>query len=101
MNQKEKALNLLGMAMKAGKIVSGESLTLKEIQSQRAKIVILATDASENTKKKFLDKCKYYDIPIVSNFTKDQISRSIGKNRAVCAVSDKGFSAKLQEYLIK
>lgn len=101
MNPEEKALNLLGLAMRARKLISGESFALTEIQSQRAHFVILASDASDNTKKKFLDKCHYYGIPISSHFTKEQISRAIGKNRAVCAVSDKGFSAKLQELLLK
>ena len=101
MNPQQKALNLLGIATRAGKLTTGDSFSLNEIQSKRAKIVILASDASDNTRKKFLDKCLYYDIPIFTVFTKEEISRAVGKNRAVCAISDSGFSAKLQELLSK
>ena len=99
MNNQQKALNLIGLAMRAGKVVSGESFSLNEIKTKHAKIVILASDASENTKKKFLDKCQFYGIPISSKFTKEEISRAIGKSRAVCTISDAGFSARLQELL--
>ena len=100
MNTKQQALNLLGMATRAGKLITGDSFSLSEIQSQRAKIVLLASDASDNTRKKFLDKCLYYNIPISSLFTTEEISQAIGKNRTVCVLSDPGFSAKLQELLL-
>ena len=38
--------------MKAGKCVSGEAMTESETKSGKAKFVIVAGDASENTKKK-------------------------------------------------
>lgn len=51
MNNDQKVLNLLGMAQRAGKLVSGEDLSLKEIRNGTAKLVIVAVDASENTRK--------------------------------------------------
>lgn len=53
MNNDQKVLNLLGMAKRAGKLVSGEDLSLKEIRNGTAKLVIVAVDASENTRKKY------------------------------------------------
>ena len=58
MNPQQKALNLLGIATRAGKLTTGDSFSLNEIQSKRAKIVILASDASDNTRKKILDIVK-------------------------------------------
>lgn len=100
MTPEEKALNLMGLAMRAGSIISGESFVLEAVRSRRGKIVLLANDASENTKKKFLDKCHFYGVPISSRFTKEEISRAIGKERVVLTLTDKGFSARLQELLI-
>lgn len=51
MINKEKALNLLGLAMKAGKLKTGQGATLDAIRSTRAKLVIMASDASPNTQK--------------------------------------------------
>ena len=47
---RDRILNLIGLAMKAGKVVSGEFSVEKCIKSGKARLVIIATDASENTK---------------------------------------------------
>ena len=52
MNEEKKVLNLLGLAQRSGKLASGEFQTEKAVKEQRAALVILAADASENTKKK-------------------------------------------------
>lgn len=97
MNLRNKKLNLLGLAMRAGKIISGESLVLKEVRMRKASVVILANDASENTKKKISDKCSFYGVPVIDEFSTEEMSRAIGKERVVCALTDAGFSAKLRE----
>lgn len=97
MDNKQKALNLLGLAQKAGKLLSGESLVLEAVRRNDAKIVVLAIDASENTSKQFLNKAKYYDVAVHRLFTKDEISHALGKQRTVCAFTDKGFAASFQK----
>ena len=47
--------SLLGLAMRARKLATGES-ALKAVQSQQAHLVFIASDASDNTKKKYIDK---------------------------------------------
>ena len=44
-------MNLIGLAMR-GKTNHGEELTIAEIRKQKAKLVFVATDASENTRKR-------------------------------------------------
>lgn len=87
---------LLGLANRARKVVSGEELVLNEIRKQAAKLVILAADASEATHKKFRDKCKYYKIKCVQVGDREALGQAIGKQqRVVLAVTDEGFAAKL------
>ena len=45
-------ISLVGLAAKAGKVVSGEFATEKAVKTQKAFLVIIAQDASENTRKK-------------------------------------------------
>ena len=59
MNQ-DRLLNMLGLAMRAGKLVTGEEAVVKEIRSQNAKLVFVAQDAGKNTHKKIQDKSTYY-----------------------------------------
>ena len=59
MTQNSKVLSMLGLAAKAGKVASGEFSTEKEVKSGNACLVIVAEDASDNTKKMFRNMCKY------------------------------------------
>lgn len=90
-------LNLLGLVNKAGKLVSGNENVIKAIQKNKVYFVIISVDASENTKKQIIDKCIYYKVPYKVFFKEEQLGHSIGKiSRMVIAITDKGFSEKLQ-----
>ncbi len=86
-----KLLNLLGLAQKAGKVVSGEDTVLDAIRKKQAKIVFVAKDATLNTVDKFDKKCFFYKIEINTELTSDEISHSIGKTRKIIAITDEGF----------
>lgn len=92
MTPQDKQLNLLGLALRAGRLITGEELTIKAIQRKEAKLVIVASDASDNTREKLINKCLYYNVPIDITFTADAISTAIGKSRSICAFTEKGFS---------
>lgn len=90
----------LGLAMRAGKLATGDSGVLDAIRSQEAKLVLLAEDASENAKKKYRDKCTSYEVPIMEYGTREQLGSGIGKaERVVIAVTDAGFAQLLTKSL--
>lgn len=99
MNDKQKALNLLGLSLRARKLESGSQTVMSSIRSKNAKLVIIANDASENTQKQFLDKCDYYKIPSYTLFSKEEISSALGKERTVCAFTDDGFAQSFKKLL--
>jgi len=89
----DKLLSLISLATKAGKTASGEFCTEKEVKSGRAKLVIVAADASENTKKKFRNMCDYYQVPVFFYGDKNTLGHAMGKEfRASLAVVDEGFA---------
>lgn len=97
---KQKILNLLGLAQRARKVVLGEEIVLNTLAKNEHNIVFLASDAGENIKNKILKKTEYYDALLVNTITTDELSKAIGKNnRKVILVSDKGFIDKFIEYL--
>ena len=49
--EQDRVLSLIGLATKAGKCASGEFMTENETKSGKAVLVIVAEDASDNTKK--------------------------------------------------
>jgi ribosomal protein L7Ae-like RNA K-turn-binding protein len=57
---------LIGLSTKAGRLTGGEDAVEKSIKSLKAQLVIVAEDASDNTRKKFMDICKYTPLYQVS-----------------------------------
>lgn len=98
MNQ-DRLLNMLGLAMRAGQLVTGEEAVVKEIRSQNAKLVFVAQDAGKNTHKKVQDKSNYYEISFFDGLTQTAISQAIGRPRTVIAVMDAGFAKKMKELI--
>lgn len=96
---KVKVMNLLGLAQRAGKLVTGEELSIKEIRAQKAQLVLVANDAGKNTHKKVLDKSTYYEVPCFDSLTAEEITHAIGKPRMVVCVMDQGFAKKLKELI--
>lgn len=91
--QRNKVLSLAGLAARAGKLASGEYIVENSIRSGEGYLVLVAEDASANTKKKFSDKCSYYQVPILFTGTREELGRAIGKDfRASAVALDEGFA---------
>lgn len=96
----KKTLSLISLATKAGKVVSGEFATEKEVKTGYACLVIVAEDASENTKKKFKNMCEFYEVPICIYGDKETLGHTIGKEfRAMLAITDAGFAKGVCKHL--
>ena len=95
-----KIYSLLGLCQKAGKLVSGEFAVENAIKSGKACMVIVSRDASDNTGKKFRDKCDYYEVPFYMFGDKEKLGHAIGKEvRTSIAITDVGFAKTLQKNL--
>lgn len=98
--KKNNYLNMLGLAYRAGKCSLGEEAIVKDIQTSRAKLVLLASDIGAQTRKKLINKCAYYNVPYAIIDDRDTLSKAIGKTQRVAvAILDDGFAAKLKTLL--
>ena len=96
----KKILSLLGLAEKAGYIGSGEFMTERFVKEGSAEIVIVAADASDNTKKRFRDMCEFYKVPFYCFSEKNILGHAIGKEfRASLAVKDAGMAKAIEKQL--
>ena len=101
MNPKlKKVFNLLGIATKSNNLVSGEFLTEKAVKEHKAALVIVAEDASDNTKKKFTNMCLFHKVPIYFCGLKAELGHAMGKEfRASLALLDKGLADAIEKQL--
>ncbi len=89
-------LNIIGLANRAGKCTFGEELIVKEIQSKKSKIVLIASDIGDQTRKKLTDKCTFYHIPYFFVDDRETLSQAVGKSgRVAISIHENGFAKKL------
>ena len=92
-----KISSMLSLCAKAGMLITGEESAEKALQKGTAELIIIAADASENTKKKFVNKCFFYQKPVRVFGERAVLSNSVGKNnRTVYVITDNGFATRLQ-----
>lgn len=87
---------MLGLARRAGKLNFGTESAEETIKRGKAKLVIVANDSSDRTKKNFEALCKIENVPIRIVGMIEDLSQSIGQiNKAVIVVKDENFAKEL------
>lgn len=96
----DRVLSMLGIAAKAGSVVSGEFSTEKAVKSGTAKLVIVSADASANTRKRFADMTAYYRVPCYYYGDKESLGQCIGRQfRASLAITDENLAGAVEKKL--
>jgi ribosomal protein L7Ae-like RNA K-turn-binding protein len=98
-NNTEKFLSMLGLSRRAGKVIIGTPLVTSTLPSGKVKVTFYTSDASDNTKKRITDKCKFYNTEcIIIDTSSSQIGKMVGMNTDVCVVgvTDDNFSKQLK-----
>lgn len=99
-----KLLSFISLIKKSGNILNGEYAVTSAIKEERAHLVIVAKDASENTKKMYKDKTAFYNMPLVFLADKEQLGKAIGTEfTASLAICDtrlaESFLEKYRRYI--
>ena len=64
------------------------------------KLIFLATDASERTKKVIKQECEKQQIPVNEALTLEVLSKAIGKqNKVVIGIKDINFAKEMQKII--
>lgn len=96
----DKIMSTLSLAQKAGQVKSGEFAVEKAVKEGSACLVIVAQDASENTKRKMKNMTDYYEVPLYFYSDKEKLGRQIGKEyRSMAAVTHPGFADSMEKQL--
>ncbi len=91
-------LGFIGLCMRAGKLAAGDGRTAEAVRRNKAHLVLMSGDASENTVKKYRNMCESRGIPIITLCGRGRFGAAIGREYAVtAAVTDKGFADRITE----
>ena len=93
----KRALSMLGLCARAGKLISGEKACLQSIRSGGVYAVLLDAGAAKNAVKSITDACTYHQVALITA-PEDALGNAIGKpGRMVVAVTDPGFAGRIIE----
>jgi len=83
----------IGLALRARKLSIGTENTIELLRKKQVFLILLATDASQLTKKKVYDKAKTYEVEVIEEITSETLSSALGKKDIkVIGITDQGFS---------
>ena len=96
----QQIMNLLSMAQRARRIVSGAFAVEQALKAGKAELLIIAADAAEESKKNTITLADKYKVPYVEALDRDMLGSCLGKEyRAAAALTDAGFAAKLKKLM--
>ncbi len=97
----QKLYGLIGLATKASKLVAGTDACIESIENKSVKLILIAQDASDRTKKLLKEKSKNFNVPIYEIGEIETLSKACGKvNKAVIGIKEKGFAESIKKILV-
>ena len=99
MQNKQKTLNLLGLAQRAGKLATGFDAVKLALNKNQVKLIFIGSDVSQNTKDKLAFLLRKKKIETIEIFSSQEITQALGKERKLVAVTDSGFSIAIKKNL--
>lgn len=98
---KEKCIGLLGLMRRANALAVGEENTGSTVRAGKAKLLLIARDASDNARRRAAGFSAGRSVITVElPFTKEEISASVGASGcSMAAVTDIGFANALMKLL--
>lgn len=96
MGVNNKIYRLIGLARRAGKISFGTESAKETIEKKKAKLVIVAEDSSDRTKKNFKELSDKLNVQFRIAGRIEDLSQSIGQvNKAVIVIKDENFAKEI------
>ncbi len=95
-----KVYGLLGLCAKAGKVCFGTDACIDLIEKKKVKLIIVATDASDRTKRNLEFICNNNRVKICFYGNIEELSKSIGKNnKAVIGIKEENFAKQIEKII--
>jgi ribosomal protein L7Ae-like RNA K-turn-binding protein len=80
--------------------VLGTDACMDLIQKRKVKLIIVANDAADRTKKNFEIACKNFEIPICLYGTIENLSKAVGKpNKAIFGIKNQSFADEIKKLI--
>ena len=90
---KKKMLSYMGFAAKSRKIVNGYNTCVFTMEKRKVKLLIIAADLAENSKKKMISAAKKFNVEYRIFGDSDEMSRMTGTSgKGIFGITDENFA---------
>lgn len=90
--------SFLGLVQKSGNMVSGYNNCVSEIKADKCELVLIAEDASENTKDRFKSLCISKKIPYIIYGSMEKYGQCIGKScKSILGIKNENMSKVVKD----
>ena len=94
------AYQFLGIIKKAGGLSTGYETALTDVKSGKCRLLLIAQDASDNTKKKFVDAAQFRKVSYLFFESKERLGLILGREEiSAVSVKDESFAKSFIEKL--
>ena len=91
-----KLQGMLGLCIRSGKVSLGYDGVKKSVKTHKARMVLLADNASERSKKDVADMCRHYNIQMICDDFSDVFYQLTSKDKLkVISVNDDSFAGEI------
>ncbi|HUF49459.1 MAG TPA: ribosomal L7Ae/L30e/S12e/Gadd45 family protein [Longimicrobiales bacterium] len=96
----DRTLGLLGMAARAGAVIPGTDRVRDAARGDGLRFVLLATDASENSREKLVPLLTARSISHVTRYDRNELGAAVGRGPlSAVGVTDRALADRLQVLL--
>ena len=100
MGRLDAALRLLGLAARAGAVVTGTERVRDGVRDRSLAFVLVAADASANSLDKLVPTLEASGIPYAVRYERIQLGEAVGRSQlSAVGLLDASFAARLQELI--
>lgn len=95
-----KVYSFLGLARRAGQVVSGEQAVAGAVKRGKVVLMLIASDASSNTLRKFSSLAQNHNVSCIVYGEKGTYGQAIGQSpRAVLGILDRNFANVIRAHI--
>ena len=94
----EPIYRMLGLCMKAGKLLSGNEQVSEGLKKKQAVLLIVTEDSSPRTKDEYIKAAERLHLPCRLFGEKERLGQALGKGvRTAALITDQGFGRAIAE----
>lgn len=96
----DKFYSMLGLGKKAGYLMLGETGVIQSIKRKKSHLVIIASNATENTKDRIIPLCEKNNVAYYILGEKEQLGYALGKSlSSMISITDLKFSEVISKII--